>query len=395
MSRAREPAMLVLADARVFEGYAFGARGETTGEVIFNTAMSGYQEIVTDPSYRAQIVVMTAAHIGNTGVNPHDTESDRPQCAGLVVRTYHPAPSSWRAAESLDAYLQRANIVAIEGVDTRALTRHIRERGAQNGIISHLDLDPERLARKAREAPPMAGRDLVREVTCAAPYRFPPYPDGATVSPLPEGGGGTRRGDPLRVVAYDFGVKRNLLRSLVAAGCEVTVVPASTTAREALALDPDGIFLSNGPGDPAALPDIVEGVRVLMNERPLFGVCLGHQLLGLALYGSTYKLKFGHRGANQPVMDLTTGKVEITSHNHGFAVDEESLKAAGVLVSHLNLNDKTVEGLAHPSRPAFGVQYHPEACPGPHDAHYLFGRFAAEMERSRGASGGGSGGRSA
>jgi carbamoyl-phosphate synthase small subunit len=376
MSRTRPRALLVLADGTTFEGWAFGAQGEAAGEVVFNTAMSGYQEILTDPSYRGQIVVMTYPHIGNYGVNEDDVESASPQAAGFVVRRYHETPSSWRARRTLSEYLEGHGIVGIEGIDTRALTRHLRSAGVMEGVISTRDLAAPSLLRKARETPSMLGRDLVREVTCAEPYHW----EGGGTSP--RWGGPTPRSADLRVVAYDFGIKWNLLRRLVDAGCDVTVVPASTSAEAALALDPDGIFLSNGPGDPAALGEIVREVGALLGKRPVFGVCLGHQLMALALGGRTYKLKFGHRGANQPVMELQSGKVAVTSHNHGFAVDADSLRGAA-RVTHLNLNDRTVEGLCHDEMDCFSVQYHPEAAPGPHDAADLFDRFAERMRRYR------------
>ena len=374
-----DPALLALADGRTFAGRAFGARGRVAGEVVFNTSMSGYQEILTDPSYRGQIVVMTCPEIGNVGVNADDLESDRVQVAGFVVRSLSPVVSSWRSEQSLDAWLAEAGIVAIEGVDTRAITRHIRNDGAAPGVIASpagTGDAPEVIA-AARDVPAMEGRDLVREVTCAIAYTWdePAWREQPADSTLP---GGARP----HVVAYDLGIKRNILRRLVSSGCRVTVVPAITPAAQALALAPDGIFLSNGPGDPAAVTCAVQAVAELLGQRPIFGICLGHQILALALGATTFKLKFGHRGGNQPVRDEASGRVEITSQNHGFAVDSESLAALDppVTLTHVNLNDGTCEGLACPDRRAFGVQYHPEASPGPHDAWPHFDRFLRAMQ---------------
>jgi carbamoyl-phosphate synthase small subunit len=371
-------ALLALADGRVFEGEALGARGETVGEVVFNTAMTGYQEVLTDPSYKGQLVCMTAPHIGNTGVNEEDSESRRPWVDGFIVREASPLASSWRATGTLDEYLCAHGIVGIQGVDTRALTRHLRDRGAQEGIISTEDLDPRSLAAKAKASPGLIGRDLVKEVTCPAPYEWAEsvWRRGEGYAPAP----------PPRhhVVAYDSGVKRNILRQLVALGCRVTVLPASATAEQALALEPDGLVLANGPGDPEGVPYLAAAVRRLADRVPVFGVCLGHQILGLALGARTYKLPFGHHGANHPVKDLATGRVEITSQNHGFAVDPDSCGARGFEVTHVNLNDGTCEGMRHRSLPVFSVQYHPEASPGPHDAHYLFRRFVDLMDQTGG-----------
>jgi carbamoyl-phosphate synthase small subunit len=374
-------AILALSDGTVFEGYSFGAEGETIGEVCFNTAMAGYQEVLTDPSYKGQIVTMTYTQQGNYGINEEDIESWRPWVEGFIVKEPCPYPSSWRSLESIAEYLKRHKIVGISGIDTRALTRIIREQGAMEGVISTLDLDPKSLVEKARAFPSLVGRDLVKEVTCEAPYDWHEglwtleegYPKGPHGAPEK----GRKR---FKVVAYDFGVKRNILRNLYSAGCDVTVVPASTPPEEALSMDPDGIFLSNGPGDPDAVPYAKENVRGLIGKKPIFGICLGHQILSLALGGSTFKLKFGHRGANQPVKDLTTDKVEITSQNHGFAVEIDSMKGIAEL-THLNLNDRTVEGITHKKHPLFSVQYHPEASPGPHDAQYLFKRFVGLMGR--------------
>jgi carbamoyl-phosphate synthase small subunit len=368
-------ALLALADGTVFEGTSFGADGEAGGEVVFNTSMTGYQEILTDPSYCGQLVAMTYPEIGNVGVNPEDVESARPFVEGFIVKEYWARPSNWRARQSLSDYLKAYRIPAIQGIDTRALVRHIRTHGAQSGLISTVDLDPKRVVSKARALPSMMGRDLVKEVTCAGSYEW----NEATWSLT--GGytrGATRDAPRASVVAYDFGIKRNILRNLVRAGCQVRVVPATTPAAEALATHPDGIFLSNGPGDPDVGP-YAGIVRDLIGKKPIFGICLGHQILGLALGGKTYKLKFGHHGGNQPVMDLTTRKVEITAQNHGFAVDVDSLKGIAEL-THVNLNDQTVEGLKHATLPLFSVQYHPEASPGPSDANYLFERFMTLME---------------
>ncbi|MDY6848678.1 MAG: glutamine-hydrolyzing carbamoyl-phosphate synthase small subunit [Geoalkalibacter sp.] len=370
-------AILALADGRVFHGTALGATGETTGEVVFNTSMTGYQEILTDPSYCGEIVTMTYPQIGNYGINLEDVESRQPFLSGFVVKEACDFPSNWRSSLSLDAYLKENGIVGIQGIDTRALVRHIRDKGAQNGIISSLDLDPESVVAKARKAPPLVGRDLVREVTCDKPYH---WDEG--LWNLGEGYLKNVKPSRFRVVAYDFGIKRNILRNLVAAGCDVTVVPATTPAEDVLAMNPDGVFLSNGPGDPEPIVYAQENIRELLGKVPLFGICLGHQLLALALGGKTFKLKFGHRGGNQPVQRSDDRRVEITAQNHGFAVDAESL-SDGVIQTHTNLNDNTVEGLTCRDIPAFSVQYHPEASPGPHDAAYLFERFIAMMEKEK------------
>jgi carbamoyl-phosphate synthase small subunit len=362
------PAVLALADGAVFRGRSFGADGETAGEVVFNTSMTGYQEILTDPSYRGQLVCMTYTEIGNVGVNPEDIESRRPFVEGFIVKEYWSDPSSWRARESLGDYLHRYGIVGISGIDTRALVRHIRTTGAQTGVISTVDLDADRLVRKAKDHPTLIGRDLVRDVTCVDPYE---WHQGRWDL---ENGYPTIKDANRFVVAYDYGIKWNILRNLSAADCRVRVVPAATPAEDVLEMKPDGIFLSNGPGDPDAVTYAIENVAKIVGKKPVFGICLGHQILGLALGGTTYKLKFGHHGGNQPVMDLTTRKVEITAQNHGFAVDVDSLAGLAEL-THVNLNDKTVEGLSLPGQRAFSVQYHPEASPGPHDANYLFKRF--------------------
>ncbi|MFP6663998.1 MAG: glutamine-hydrolyzing carbamoyl-phosphate synthase small subunit [Deltaproteobacteria bacterium] len=366
-------AVLALADGKVFHGQRFGAAGEVSGEVVFNTSMSGYQEILTDPSYEGQLVAMTYPEIGNVGVNAEDAESDRPHVRGFIVRDYWPEPSSWRAEQSLGAYMEEHGIVGIQGIDTRALVRHVRDAGAQQAILATTGEAAESLVARAAALPSLEGQDLASRVTCAAPYD---WHEGRWQL----GQGYTKpTGAKHFVVAYDFGLKRNILRCLVDAGCRVRVVPAHTPAEEVLAMEPDGIFLSNGPGDPDAVVGAKDNIAKLVGQRPIFGICLGHQILGLALGGSTYKLKFGHHGANQPVQDLATGKVEITSQNHGFAVETESLRGT-VKLSHINLNDDTVEGLMHERLPIFSVQYHPEASPGPRDSHYLFQRFVEMME---------------
>ena len=387
-------AILALADGTWFEGRALGAEGETGGEVVFNTAMTGYQEVLTDPSYRGQIVTMTSPQIGNYGVTPEDVESRKIWAEGFVVKESSRLASNWRGKATLQEYLQAANIVAIEGIDTRALTRHLRERGAQPGVISHIDLDPRRVAEKARQAPSIIGRDLAATVTCELPY---PWTEGTgdwvPKITMPEQGAAQATKKTWRVVAYDFGVKQNILRRLVDVGCEVTVVPASTPAKEVLALKPQGLFLSNGPGDPEGVPYAMTALRELIGRVPIFGICLGHQLLGLALGFSTYKLKFGHHGANHPVIDLRTRKVEITSQNHNFAVRfPGGTPAPGqdlpivdtpfgrVQLTHTSLNDGSVEGMRCLDRPVFSVQYHPEASPGPHDSAYLFEQFVTLME---------------
>ncbi len=370
-------ALLALADGLVFEGTSFGAEGETSGEVVFNTSMTGYQEILTDPSYKGQIVTMTYPQIGNYGVNDEDVESVKPFVEGFIVKEYLDIPSNWRMKKSLGQYLREQGIVGIQGIDTRALTRHTRDFGAQPGIISTADPDAASLVAKAAKLPKMAGLDLAKDVTCAEPYTW-----GEGDWDL-EKGYASKGATQYRVVAYDFGIKRNILRLLTQAGCDVTVVPATMPAEEVLAKKPDGVFLSNGPGDPEPVTYAIENIRKILGRKPVFGICLGQQLLGLALGGRTYKLKFGHHGGNQPIMDLTTRKVEIAAENHGFAVDMESVKDQ-VVMTHMNLNDNTCEGIRHRTLPAFSVQYHPEASPGPHDSRYLFARFVEMMEKHRG-----------
>jgi carbamoyl-phosphate synthase small subunit len=367
-------------DGTIYRGFGFGSDAESAGEIVFNTAITGYQEVLTDPSYRGQIVTMTAPEIGNVGINALDFESARPWCAGFVVRELSSAVSNWRASGSLHELAAEHGVAGITGIDTRAVTRRIRLSGAQRAIITRAVGDAAGAVERARRHPSLEGRNLVREVTAAAPYSW-----DEPIWPGPQGPGAPVEAPPVRfhVVAYDFGIKRGILRRLRSSGCRVSVVPASTPAHEVIAMKPDGIFLSNGPGDPAAVGDAIEATRELCRTKvPLFGICLGHQILGLALGGKTYKLKFGHHGANHPVMDLGTRKVEITSQNHGFAVDVESLKGKAVL-SHVSLNDNTVEGMRHAELPVFSVQYHPEASPGPNDAAYLFDRFEALMAERR------------
>ncbi len=369
-------ATLALENGVWYEGEAAGAHGETGGEVVFNTSMTGYQEILTDPSYSGQIVTMTCPEIGNYGISPEDGESRGPQVAGFIVRDQSPVASNWRSGGTLRDYLVSHNVVAISDIDTRALTRVLRSAGVMRGIIATGDVDPRALVDKAAAVAPMEGSDLVLGVTCAAPFDWTPSA-GDEFTPPPE----RRAGRPLRVAAYDYGMKWNILRRFTAYGCDVRVYPATTPASDLLASNPDGVFLSNGPGDPAALGYAVRNSRDLVEaDVPVFGICLGHQLLSQAMGGRTFKLKFGHRGANHPVKELETGKVEITSQNHGFAVDPDSLPD-DVTVTHLNLYDGTVEGLRHIRKPVFCVQYHPEAAPGPHDADYLFRRFLDAMEQ--------------
>jgi carbamoyl-phosphate synthase small subunit len=374
-------AVLALEDGTWFQGTAVGAEGTAAGEVVFNTGLSGYQEILTDPSYAGQIVTMTCPEIGNYGVAPADVESRAPQVAGFVMRSESLVASNWRASGALGEYLAASGVVAIAGIDTRALTRRLRSAGVMRGVIRSGDHDPAALVDAARQIPPMAGSDLVSGVTCGEPFDWPPPwaaagSDGYEVEP------GRAPGRRFRVAAWDFGMKWNILRRLTAYGCDVRVHPAGTPAAALLADRPSGVFLSNGPGDPAALPHIIDSVRdVVQQGTPVFGICLGHQVLGLALGARTFKLKFGHRGANHPVKQVETGRIEITSQNHGFAVDPDTLPP-DVLATHVNLYDGTLEGFRHRRKPVFSVQYHPEASPGPHDADYLFGLFLDAMERA-------------
>ncbi len=357
-------AILVLEDGRTFRGASFGADGECFGEMVFNTSMSGYQEILTDPSYAGQIVAMTYPLIGNYGVNEEDVESRRPWVEGFVVREASKVASNWRSTETLDSYLKRHKIVGIEKIDTRALVRHIRDKGAMRAVISSIDADEKSLLEKVLNSPEMSNRELASCVTIEENFEY-----------------AAENEQKFHVVAYDFGVKTNSLREFAKHGCKITVVPSDARAEDVLALKPDGIFLSNGPGDPSSMKRVIEEITKLTTENvPMFGICLGHQILGQVFGGETYKMKFGHRGGNQPIMDLTTGKVEITAHNHGFAVDADSLPDA-IEITHVNLNDRTVAGLRHKTLPIFSVQYHPESAPGPHDSEYLFERFIELMEK--------------
>ena len=356
--------MLALEDGKIYRGVSFGAEGEAFGEVVFNTSLTGYQEILTDPSYKGQMVCMTYPLIGNYGVNSEDVESRRPFAEGFIVKEVSKIVSNWRATGDLGTYLRKNGVVGIEDVDTRALTKHLREAGAKKGVISTRDLDEKSLVRKAADSPGLEGRDLIQEVMCQKAYDW-------------------NRSGRFRVVAMDSGIKRNILRNLSARGCRVRVMPATATREEILSFRPDGFFLSNGPGDPQALPYIVNTVKNLIGELPIFGICLGHQILGQAFGGKTFKLKFGHHGGNQPVMDLKTKSVAITAQNHGFAVDVDSIRDKNVVLTHVNLNDGTCEGMEHKKLPVFSVQYHPEAAPGPHDAGYHFDKFIQLMKHAK------------
>jgi len=392
--RAHMRAILALEDGRTFIGESFGATGTTVGEACFNTSMTGYQEVLTDPSYRGQIVAMTAPQIGNYGVNFLDDESSAVHVRGFVIEELSPIPSNWRSTGDLDAYLKRWKVPGIQGVDTRALTKHLRSSGAMQACLTTEDISPEDAVARAKAAPPMAGSDFVKEVTPVAPFDWDAEDklsrewtivkgDGSEVE-VRDGNEVFKKLPPVKhsIVAYDFGMKLNILRRLRQHGFKVRVVPAGTSASDVLAMKPDGVFLSNDLGDPAALTYVHENIRQLIGKTPIFGICLGHQMLGYAVGGKTFKLKFGHRGGNQPVQDLRTGKVDITSQNHGFAVDSESLPSS-VEVTHINLNDHTVEGLAHKEAPVFSVQYHPEAAPGPNDATHFFAQFAKLIDESR------------
>lgn len=371
-------AILALEDGSVFEGRSFGAPAESQGEVVFNTGLTGYQEVFTDPSYSGQIVVLTNPQIGNYGANAADSESARPYIEGLVVREFSALASNWRSEEEAREFLTRHSIPVVSGIDTRALVRHLRNRGVMRGVLSATASDARALVEKARSIPTMAGLDLASRVSTARAYEWTqgvtPCSPSEILGTVPE--------ERLHVVAYDFGIKHNILRRLVQVGCRVTVVPALTPAEDVLALSPDGIFLSNGPGDPEPLETQAANVRKLVGRKPVFGICLGHQILGLALGGRTYKLKFGHRGVNHPVLNKVTNRVEITSHNHGFAVDPDSLNASDIELTHVNLNDQTLEGFRHRRHPVFCVQYHPEAAPGPHDSLYLFDEFVRLMREA-------------
>ena len=380
-------AILALEDGRVFDGESFGATGTRVGEVCFNTSMTGYQEVLTDPSYRGQIVAMTYPLIGNYGTNALDQESREPHVRGFVIEELSEIPSNWRSESSLEDYLSRWNIPGVQGIDTRALTRHLRERGAMKACLTTEALSEKEAIARANEGEGVIGMDYVREVTTGAPYEWDPDDTLSASWSVASGTAEEIVRQPLppvrhRLVAYDFGIKENILRRLRQNGFGVMVVPAATTADEVLALNPDGIFLSNGPGDPSAVPYAHESLRGLLGKKPIFGICLGHQILGFAVGGRTFKLKFGHRGGNQPVKDLGTGRVAITSQNHGFAVDADSLPKE-MEVTHINLNDGTVEGMRHRELPVFSVQYHPEAAPGPHDASYFFSQFVELIEKGR------------
>jgi carbamoyl-phosphate synthase small subunit len=374
--------LLALEDGRIFRGDGYGARGECYGEVVFNTSLTGYQEIFTDPSYAGQIVVLTNPQIGNYGTSTQDNEAARPYIEGLIVREFSPISSNWRSDQVADEYLERYNVPVLSEIDTRALVRHLRTHGVMRGVLSSIETDPDNLVAKARSIRKMDGTDLAKVVSTKETYRW------ESDDPRNQSGDFLLSAESdkpkLHVVAYDFGIKYNILRMLSREGCRITVVPAQTSAEDVLALNPDGVFLSNGPGDPEPVDYAVKAIRKMLGRKPIFGICLGHQLTGLALGGKTYKLKFGHHGGNHPVKNHSTGKVEITAHNHNFAVDPDSINTSEVELTHVDLNDNTLEGLRHKTLPLFSVQYHPEASPGPHDSHYLFHDFRKLMEEWKG-----------
>ena len=372
-------AVLALADGRIFEGTSFGAQGEATGEIIFNTSMTGYQEVITDPSYYGQMIVMTYPLIGNYGVNPEDFESDRPHLSSLIIKELSSISSNWRSHDTLHNFLTNHGIPGVHGIDTRALTRHIRNTGAQQAILSTLDTNPESLVQKAKKLPCLTGRDLVKEVTCKKPYEWNEE-KWEKKNKINSDQKNINSKNSIFIVAYDFGIKRNILRMLKQSGCNIKVVPAAMPADEVLAMRPNGVFLSNGPGDPTAVPYALKNVKYLIGKIPLFGICLGHQILTLALGATIYKMKFGHHGGNQPVMNLKTRRVEITAQNHGFAVEPSSINTDCSITS-INLNDNTIEGISHNSFPIISIQYHPEASPGPHDSSYIFKEFIDLIEK--------------
>jgi carbamoyl-phosphate synthase small subunit len=388
-------AILALEDGRVFRGKGYGARLERTGEVVFNTSITGYQEIFTDPSYAGQIVVLTNPEIGNYGTNPDDEEATRPYIEGLIVREFSPYASNYRSHQVTDEYLERHKVPVLSDIDTRALVRHLRDRGVMRGVISTSEMDVDKLVARAKATPTIDGLDLAKVVSTKTPYTWVkgdveeriitvPHESVAKLAVVTSEGAHHHGAERKKVVAFDYGIKHNILRRLVSTGCDVTVVPAQTTAEDVLALQPNGVFLSNGPGDPEAVVYAQETIRQMLGRVPIFGICLGHQLTGLALGGKTYKLKFGHHGGNHPVKQLKTGKIEITAHNHNYAVDPDTLKQSEVELTHMDLNDNTLEGLRHRTYPLFSVQYHPEASPGPHDSHYLFADFVKMMNEWRG-----------